>query len=550
MKKRFLLIDSENVQNRLFEIIESARKRDKVIVFYTVYHSGKLEEYLRSNKNKKNIEFVECIAGNNALDLQLMGVLSFLIHRHPKREFVVYSNDKGYKALVKHWQSRNVDVELINFLTPAVGEDAYEFKSPITVETGSGGKKGKRSRVSFSSAGKGLSSPGKKLPPKKKEESGTAVVEKTSIRREPSKNIPAEKPSPAAKKPEAKEAPVKTAAPEKTVSEPKRTRSEKPSQEAKQPEKKTAEPAQKSKPAAEAKPAPRVVVDALLIPSQGENKPEPKAKINNIVSAPEPKPEAVPAQPEKEAQPAPQAVQPAPEVKADAPVKKKRGRKSKAEKAAEEAAKAALAAQQEAEAEAAPAPAEAPSEEKPKTRRRKKVAEEKTEAAEEVKTAPAENEAPAPAEETEAVPEEKTEQEEAAKAPAMSEEEYVTEICRSVRSTDLALINRVLTVGFGSEAAKGYYARFKTDPDYREEMGKLYNYSKSERVLLLIRTALRRGGLDPERAGDVCRIIGEKGTANMQALYHSFIKDMPGNVSERQSAYKAVKPYLPITDSL
>ena len=512
MKKRFLLIDSENVQNRLFEIIENSRKKDKIIVFYTVYHSGKLQEYLRNGKDKRNIEFVECIAGNNALDLQLMGVLSYLIQRHPKRAFVVYSNDKGYKALVKHWQSKNVDIELINFLTPAVGEEAYEFKSPITVETTQKKSRGRKSRVGFSSVAKGLSAP--------KKTTSTAVVEKTVIRKQRTA------PEQAENKPETskKTAPV-VQKPQKTEAEPKKEKTEAGSIPQK--------PAETPKPA-----KPRAVVDALLISAHPSQEAAQKPKINNTVPAQK--------QSEKEAsvkdESAKEAAKPAEAAATEAlnekptetemqpaPVRKKRGRKSKAEKEAEEAAK--LAAQQEAERSA-----EQSEEEKPVKKRTRRSSNKET--AQETSADVQETDETSAAAADDNIPEK------------LSDEDYIREICRSVRSGDLALINRVLSVGFGSDAAKGIYARFKSDHDYREEMSKLYEYAKDDRIRILMETALMRSGLDKSSAAEICRIIKEKGTGNMQALYHSFIKQMPGNVAERQSIYKAVKPYLGIIDNL
>lgn len=478
MKKRFLLIDSENIQNRLFEIIENSRKKDKIIVFYTVYHSGKLQDYLNSGKDKRNIEFVECIAGNNALDLQLMGVLSYLIQRHPKREFVVYSNDKGYKALVKHWQSKNVDIELINFLTPSVGEDAYEFRSPITVETTKKKSRGRKKRVGFSDVSKELSAP--------KKRSATAVVEKTVIR----KSRP--QPETAVDAPETANPPAQPKPAKKAEAE------QKP------------ETVQKKEVSA-APSKPRAIVDALLVRSQPENEPAAKPKINNTVPAASKAPEKAPDE---------EAVRT--EVKAEeAPVRKKRGRKSKAEKEAEEAARL-----------AAEAKAETAEEEPASTRSRRSK---KTAPVAETETQNAQVQQP---EQSENIPQK------------LSDEDYVREICRSVRSTDLALINRVLSVGFGSEAAKGIYARFKNDQNFRDEMAKLYEYAKDDRIRILIETALARSGLALSAADDICRILREKGTGNMQSVYHSFIKEMPGNVAERQLIYKAVKPYLGIIDNL
>ena len=514
LKKRFLLIDSENVQNRLFEIIEGSRKRDRIIIFYTVYHSGKLEEYLKEHKEKKNIEFVQCIAGNNALDLQLMGVLSYLIQKHPKKEFVVYSNDKGYKTLVKHWQSKNVDIELVNFLTPAVGEEAIEFRSPITVETMQKKSRGRKSRVSLSSA-RSLSAPKTSEKPEKSvpaapEKPSTAVVESSALRRGSSSNKKNEAAS-------AETLPQKPAAEEKKQPVP------------------TENTAVNDKPAApEEKPQPRAVVDALLIGSHNDNKPGSKPRFNNVV-APRSE-EKEPAKPESPTSPViAEAAPEAPAEKkpdrrrkqqtgsvsapAEKPAPKKRGRKSKAEK--------------EAEAAAALKPEEAPAGKTvSKPSPKKKNAEEKSE------------------------PSERQEAEKAAEQPKKTENErpaedaFVKGICRSVRSTDLALINRVLTIGFGSESAKSFYVRFKSDPEYREEMGRLYNYSKPERVRLLLETALEYNRLDAAAAEIICRIIGNKGTENMQALYHSFIKEMPGNVAERQLIYKTVKPYLALLENL
>lgn len=168
MKKRYLLIDSENIQNRLFEIIDSAKKTDKILIFYTIHHSGRLEEYMKGKGFSKNVEFIECMSGSNALDLQLIGVLSYLIQKRPKTEFLIYSSDKGFRVAMKHWQSRHVNVEVISYLEPIVGADVFEFPAPITLESPSPKKAKKKKKKTAAVQPQSLNekeTPAEKQPP-------------------------------------------------------------------------------------------------------------------------------------------------------------------------------------------------------------------------------------------------------------------------------------------------------------------------------------------------------------------------------------------------
>ena len=132
----------------------------------------------------------------------------------------------------------------------------------------------------------------------------------------------------------------------------------------------------------------------------------------------------------------------------------------------------------------------------------------------------------------------------------MSNAEYIIEMCKSVRSTDLALVNRVLTIGFGSENSKEIYAHFKTDSNYRQTMLKLYLPTKPQRLKTLMKTVLCFNDLEDTSAGEICAIINEKGTKNMQVVYRNFMKRMPGTLAERQNIYKVIKPYLSVITNL
>lgn len=115
MKRRYILIDTENVQNHWFKLLEDIHKKDKILVFYTQNHSKRLDRCIENNPDNKRIRWIECVSGINALDYQLMGVLSYLINQHPKAEFIIYSNDRDYQERVAYWIERGANVERRGF---------------------------------------------------------------------------------------------------------------------------------------------------------------------------------------------------------------------------------------------------------------------------------------------------------------------------------------------------------------------------------------------------------------------------------------------------
>lgn len=110
LKRKYYLIDTENVGDRWFGLPKKIEKKDRIITFYTEYHSKHLEEYLAKQVHNPRIMWLECAAGNNALDYQLIGVLSYLIAKHPKSSFYIYSNDRDYQSVIEFWQSRGIKV--------------------------------------------------------------------------------------------------------------------------------------------------------------------------------------------------------------------------------------------------------------------------------------------------------------------------------------------------------------------------------------------------------------------------------------------------------
>lgn len=110
MKRKYYLIDTENVGDKWFGLMERMKKKDRIVTFYTENHSKRLEEFLLRQVNNPRIIWLECAVGNNALDYQLVGVLAYLIVKHPKASFCIYSNDKGFQKTVDFWTSRGIQI--------------------------------------------------------------------------------------------------------------------------------------------------------------------------------------------------------------------------------------------------------------------------------------------------------------------------------------------------------------------------------------------------------------------------------------------------------
>lgn len=112
MRRKYYLVDTENVGDKWFGLLDKIHKNDRIVIFYTENHSKRLREFLLRQVNNSQIIWLECAVGNNALDYQLVGVLGYLIVKHPKASFCIYSNDKGYEKTVEFWESRGIRIKL------------------------------------------------------------------------------------------------------------------------------------------------------------------------------------------------------------------------------------------------------------------------------------------------------------------------------------------------------------------------------------------------------------------------------------------------------
>ncbi|MDD6039520.1 MAG: PIN domain-containing protein, partial [bacterium] len=106
------LVDSENVNDVWIELVACMDESDEILVFYTDKspHMSYEKVIALTQLSNRPIQWVKCLAGNNALDFQLVTELGARVVTQKDRVFVVVSNDNGFDAAVKYWASRGFSV--------------------------------------------------------------------------------------------------------------------------------------------------------------------------------------------------------------------------------------------------------------------------------------------------------------------------------------------------------------------------------------------------------------------------------------------------------
>ena len=108
---KIYLIDSENVNDAWVNLLPGLEPEDRIIVFYTAKSPHMCYQNLITLiQNKKEIQFIECFEGNNALDFQLVSHLGFLLRDMPDFEYRIVTNDTGFDAIVKYWKKKDYHI--------------------------------------------------------------------------------------------------------------------------------------------------------------------------------------------------------------------------------------------------------------------------------------------------------------------------------------------------------------------------------------------------------------------------------------------------------
>ena len=131
MSKTFF-IDSENVGDNWIALLSKAATDDTILVYYTMKSPHmNYRNIILLKESQKEVTFIECNYGNNALDFQLCTDLGYRVHDIGDGEFVIVSNDTGYDAVVRFWKKRGVSVKRIKG-SACSAVDTYE--EPIDEE--------------------------------------------------------------------------------------------------------------------------------------------------------------------------------------------------------------------------------------------------------------------------------------------------------------------------------------------------------------------------------------------------------------------------------
>lgn len=116
-EKKVYLIDSENVGDVwVTHIMEFAKLQDEIVVFYTQKSPYMSYENIRKlMETDREIVFIKCVEGQNALDFQLVTELGYRIgNENDKAEYVVVTNDTGFDAAVRYWKTQGKQVKRYN----------------------------------------------------------------------------------------------------------------------------------------------------------------------------------------------------------------------------------------------------------------------------------------------------------------------------------------------------------------------------------------------------------------------------------------------------
>ena len=116
---RIYLVDTENVASTWQTILPELAADDLLLVFYTKNSPGiaytdlgTLMQYIG------RFSCVECYAGANGLDFQLVSYLGYLLADHPDAEFIIVSRDTGYDAVCKFWTDKGKNVARRTHIVP------------------------------------------------------------------------------------------------------------------------------------------------------------------------------------------------------------------------------------------------------------------------------------------------------------------------------------------------------------------------------------------------------------------------------------------------
>lgn len=115
MQRINYLVDSENVNDAWIKLLPQLKRKDRIIIFYTENSPHFAAESARAVTEARNrdIIWMKCFTGKNALDFQMVSRLGHYICEAPREEYVIMSNDRGFDAVVKYWMREGISISRI-----------------------------------------------------------------------------------------------------------------------------------------------------------------------------------------------------------------------------------------------------------------------------------------------------------------------------------------------------------------------------------------------------------------------------------------------------
>ena len=138
MSKKYF-IDSENVGDNWISLLDTVAEEDEILVFYTAKSPHmNYKNLITLKQSPKDVIFVECCEGSNALDFQLCTELGYQVHDINDEEFIIVTNDTGYDAVVKYWKDRGIPIKRITgkaCIQKQQSSEKQDESDPIDIET-------------------------------------------------------------------------------------------------------------------------------------------------------------------------------------------------------------------------------------------------------------------------------------------------------------------------------------------------------------------------------------------------------------------------------
>lgn len=107
--KRVFFIDSENVGDNWTLMLDNVDAEDELLVFYTQKSPHmSYKNLIHLKESSKDVTFIECFEGSNALDFQLVSELGYRIAKDADCRYYIITNDTGFESAVKYWKRNNI----------------------------------------------------------------------------------------------------------------------------------------------------------------------------------------------------------------------------------------------------------------------------------------------------------------------------------------------------------------------------------------------------------------------------------------------------------